>query len=430
MQEKTRKPARRSRDTGTFAALRIPDFRLLLVATTLSNAGHWIQQVTLGWLVYDLTNSGTMLGSINLVRSISTLGLAPVAGVAIDRFSHRLLMLLTSGWIFLISLTLGLALQTGRAEIWWLFAFSLLGGAAQAVDQPLRQTVVFSLVPRALAPNAVALVQTGWALMRSLGPAFGGVLILWIGAGGNFLVQAGTYALIALTVMRLRFPPRASGSHASSGRNLGEGIRYILRNRDTRAFVLIGWTLPLLIIPNYAALPPIYAKDVFGGGPGILGLILSSVGIGGIVGGIVAASLGNFERRGLVQMVSLGLTGLSLIGFALSSNLWVALVMFGMSGFWEMIFLTNNQTLLQLSIPDEVRGRVMGIVTLNSGLSPIGGVIAGIGADFYGPAAMTLVFCGVAVAIAIGVLIGSPMIRDYRLSQAIERSASASASHK
>jgi MFS family permease len=265
--------------------------------------------------------------------------------------------------------------------------------------------------------------------MRSLGPAFGGVLILWIGAGGNFLVQAGTYALIALTVTRLRFPQRASGPNASSSRNLSEGIRYILRNRDTRAFVLIGWALPLLIIPNYDALTPIYAKDVFGGGPGILGLILSSVGIGGIVGGVVAASLGNLDRRGLLQMVSLGMTGLSLIGFALSPNLWVALVMFGMSGFWEMIFLTNNQTLLQLSIPDEVRGRVMGIVTLNSGLSPIGGVVAGIGADFFGPASMTLAFCGVAVAIAIGVLIGSPMIRGYRLSEAIERGSSTSADH-
>src|SRR5262245_45600088 len=182
---------------GTFASLRVRNFRLLLIGTTLSNAGQWIQQVTLGWLVYDLTGSGAMLGAINLVRSVATIGLAPVAGVAIDRFSRRTLMLAVNAWLLVISLVLGIVLLSGPARIWYLFAFTFLGGMAQAVDMPLRQTLVFALVPRALAPNALALVQTGWAVMRSLGPALGGFLILWFGPGGNFLIQAIAYALIA-----------------------------------------------------------------------------------------------------------------------------------------------------------------------------------------------------------------------------------------
>src|SRR5687768_17210910 len=114
---------------GTFAALRLRDFRLLLLGTTLANAAQWIQQVTLGWLVYELTGSGTALGSINLVRAVAALGFAPAAGVAIDHIERRALMLGTQAWLLASSLTLGLLLVSGRAEVWFLFVFAFLAGA-------------------------------------------------------------------------------------------------------------------------------------------------------------------------------------------------------------------------------------------------------------------------------------------------------------
>lgn len=406
--------------SGTFASLRLRDFRLLLTGTTLSNAGHWIQQVTLGWLVYDLTASGAMLGTLNLVRSVATLGLAPASGVAIDRFPRRTLMLVVNAWLFVISFVLGLLLLAGYSGVGYLLIFTFLGGVAQALDIPLRQTAVFTLVPRAFAPNAVALIQTGWALMRSVGPALGGFLILWFGPGGNFLVQACAYALIALTTVRIAWPPGAAGGKRTAFlSNLGDGMRYIAREPGTRAFVLMGWVLPLFIIPNFAALPPIYAKDIFGGGPEVLGLLLSSVGVGGIFGGIVAASLGRLERRGLVQLAALALTSASLIGFALSSTLWVAMPLLAAAGFFELLYLTTNQTLLQLSIPEEMRGRVTGIVSLNAGLSPLGSFLAGVGADFFGPRAVTVILCTIAALIAAVALVASPTIRDYRLSRVL-----------
>lgn len=407
-------------ELGTFASLRLRDFRLLLTGTTLSNAAQWIQQVTLGWLVYDLTASGTMLGAINLVRSVATLGLAPLSGVAIDRFPRRTLMLAVNGWLLVTSLVLGIVLLSGPARIWYLFAFTFLGGVAQAVDLPLRQTIVFALVPRALAPNAVALIQTGWALMRSLGPGLGGFLILWFGAGGNFLIQAAAYALIAVNTLRITFPPgqRRQGD-GGMRRNLAEGIRYVARERTTRAFVLLGWVLPLFIIPNFAALPPIYAKLVFGGGPETLGILLSAVGVGGIAGGLVTASLGRVERRGMLQLGALAATSASLIGFAFSASLWVAVPLLAASGFFELIYLTTNQTLLQLSIPEGLRGRVTSVVSLNAGLSPLGGLIAGVGADFVGPRAMTVALCGVAATIAVATLTFSPTVRDHRMGRAL-----------
>ncbi len=404
----------------TFASLRLRDFRLLLIGTTLSNAAQWIQQVTLGWLAYDLTSSGTMLGSVNLVRSVATVGLAPVAGVAIDRLPRRRLMVGVNTWLFVLSLSLGIGLLADRGRLWWLFAFSFLGGLASAIDVPLRQTVVFSLVPRPLAPNAVALVQTGWAVMRSFGPALGGFLILWFGPGGNFLVQALAYVLIAFTIVRIHFPAPSARDRASSRRGgMAEGLRHVVAERSTRTFVLMGWVLPLLVIPNFSALPPIYAKVVFHGGPEILGLLMSAVGVGGVAGGIVAASLDRVERRGVVQLGALLFVSLSLIGFASCRTLVPALLLLACAGFFEMLFLTTNQTLLQLSIPDEMRGRVMGIVALNNGLSPVGAVIAGAASDLVGPRMVTIVLSVIAAAIAVVVFFASPTVREHRMSHAM-----------
>jgi MFS family permease len=409
-----------AKPAGNFAVLRQRNFAWFLTGSTLSNSGQWIQQVTLSWLVYELTGSGAMLGTLNLMRSVATLGLAPFAGVAIDRFPRRKLMVGVNGWLFALSLIFGVILSFNPTLIWPLFIFSFLGGVAQAVDMPLRQTIIFSLVPRPFVPSAVALVQTGWAVMRSLGPAIGGFLILWVGPEGNFFVQAGAYALVALTILKLTFPPeRSQLSPGATGGNLMDGLRYVAREPTTRAFLLMGWVLPLFIIPNYSALPPIYAKDVFGGGPDTLGALLSAVGIGGIGGGFVSAALSRFERRGLIQLGSLLLLSLSLIGFALSSVFWIALVCLAVSGFFEMIYLTSNQTLLQLSIPDALRGRVMGIVSLNMGLMPIGALIAGVGADMFGPQVMTLFLSGAAALVAVAVFVFSPIIREYRISAAL-----------
>jgi MFS family permease len=181
----------------------------------------------------------------------------------------------------------------------------------------------------------------------------------------------------------------------------------------------MSWVLPLFIIPNFNALPPIYAKDIFAGGPDTLGMLLSAIGLGGIAGGFVTASLGKQERRGVLQLASLLLLSLSLLAFAVSTTLWLALIFMALAGFFEMIFLTTNLTLLQLSIPASLRGRVTGIVSLRTGLMPVGAFIAGVGADLVGPQAMTIIFSIIIGAIAVIVFFASPIIREYRLSEAM-----------
>lgn len=405
---------------GTFASLRIKNFRLLLFGTTLANAAEWVQQVSLSWLVYEWTGSGAALGSLNLVRSGASLALTPIAGVVIDRVSKQAAMMVISAWLVVISVILGVALLLGYEYLWMLFVFAAVGGIAGAFDMPLRQTVVFYLVPRNVVGNAVGLIQTGWGLTRSIGPAIGGFMIVWVGAGGNFLVEAVVYSIIFVNTARIVFPATPpAGPRPPFFSTLREGLAYAFGSRLTRTFILMGWIMPLFIIPSFVALPPIFAKEVFNGGADTMGLLLSSIGIGGIFGGLVSASLGVIDRRGLVQIASLLLTGVSLIAFALCPNVWLAMVAFAFAGFFEMIFLTGNHTLLQLSIPDHLRGRVTSVTALSMLLSPLGAVTAGVGADLIGPREIMLVISSIAAILAVLTFLFVPTVRNYRSSEAV-----------
>jgi MFS family permease len=341
-----------------------------------------------------------------------------MAGIGIDRRSRRSLMFLTNGWFLVINAGIGLALLAGFTQVWPLLLFSLLTGIAQAIDYPLRQTVLFVLVPRRLTPNALGINQTGWAVMRTLGPAIGAFLLVRLGPGGSFIFQACIYAIIILTIIQLHFPPQRSAAPGIAvASNFSQGFSYIVKNADTRAFVFMGCMLRFFIIPVFIVMPAIYAKDIFQGGPQVLGWLLSAIGFGGILGGLVATAVIKADHRGRVELAAMILLGLSLVGFAFSTQLWTALLFFWLAGFFEMIFLINNQTLQQLSIPDDLRGRVNGIITLGSGLMPLGALIAGIGADTIGPRPTTALMGGSAAVITAIVFLVSPTIRDYRLSQ-------------
>ena len=413
---------------GTFASLRIHNFRMLFAGTTLSNAAQWIQQIALSWLIYDITGSGTILGTVNLVRSVASLSMIPVAGILIDSLKRRNLMMINNTWLLVVTAGFGLILLLGFDQMVYVFIFAVLGGVVGTVDNTLRQVLVFDLLPRYLTPNGMALIQTGWSLMRSFGPTIGSFLLLWLGAGGNFMVQAGAYALIIITIFKIHFPARTSATTIKSSpiNNIKEGIKYIKNERVTRTIMMLGFILPLLIIPIFTILPPIYAVEIFGDESGkILGFLMASVGLGGIFGGFVVASLGNMERRGLLQLGSMFLLSLSLVGFAFSNVLIVSLLFLVLSGFFEIIFLTTNQTLLQLSIPDDLRGRVTSVVNLNMALQPLGGLIAGVGSDLLGgPKMITIVMAGLAAVVVIIILLLSPTIRNYRLSQAIRHNES------
>lgn len=401
--------------TSGFTVLKHLNFRWLLLGTTIAFGVQWVQQLTLSWLIYEMTSSGTMLGALNFFRAIGTIGFAPMAGAVIDKMPRKHLMYYVNSWLCGICLIFGIVLWTGIDKVWPLFLFSFFGGFAQAFNVPLRQTAAFVLVPRAQAPSAVAIIQTGWALMRSLGPAIGGVFLVWFGAAGNFLAMALVYGFITFTIAPLHFPKTKTKVKTGGYRDKTiDGIRMAFANPNIRAFLLMGWILPLFIIPIFSVLPSVYAKDIFTRGAQDLGLLLSSVGVGGVVGGLFTTVIGQVERRGLLLLAALFALSLSLVGFALVTSLWLALLLFGMAGFFEMIYLTMSQTLLQLSIPDEFRGRITGLSTLNAGLFPVGAIIAGVGTDFIGVQETTILLASIAAILAVTILLCSSTVREFR----------------
>jgi MFS family permease len=415
-------PASPTEKSGHFTSLLIPNFRLLFTGSVLSYAIQWIQQVILSWLVYDLTGSGTILGTINLVSSAASLCTLLAVGILVDYFNRRKLLQIEASCMFTLNLALGLILLSGHGNIAYLFIFAFIVGLIQTIDWTVRQVLVFDMVPRSQTPSALALIQTGWSLMRVLGPSIGGFLLIWLSAGGSFLVQAGIYALIIITVIRMKLPERKRDIIRSSPfQNLREGIGYLVSKPVTRTFTLIGTIMPILVIPIFSILPPIYAVQVFGDESGkVLGFLMASVGVGGIIGGVATTYLKRWEQWGRIQLASIFLLSLALIAFAFSSNLPMALLLLALAGFFEIIFLTMNQTLIQLSITDRLRGRVTAAVNLTWILSPLGSLMAGAGSDLLGgPKAITIILASVAAAIVILILLASPTVRNYRLSQGI-----------
>ena len=178
--------------SAAFSSLRHRDYRYLFAGTVFMSAGQWIQQVTLGWLLYDMTGSSVLLGVLNGLRTLPFLVSAPAAGVAADRMDRRGLLLITQVLLLITAFVMGFLVVTNRAEVWHLFVFTLITGLAWSFNQPVRQALLPSVVPKGDLMNAVALSAMCFNVTKLFAPTLGGLLIAWFGGGGNFFVQGAT----------------------------------------------------------------------------------------------------------------------------------------------------------------------------------------------------------------------------------------------
>jgi MFS family permease len=408
---------------GALHAFRYKDYRWLWAGNTFSSAAMWIQQTTIGWLAYDLTGSGALLGTLQSVRNLPPLLTAPLAGVFADRYSRNTVVGLSQVLLFINALAIALLIAFDMLEIWHLFVFAILAGGLNAFNQPARQTMVFDSVPREAVANAIALNSVAGNVTRTAGPMLGGGLIVLFGPAENFLVQAAMYLGVLATVYMVKtFPPRIDHSKRRSFfEDMREGYAWVASSPEARLLVLMMALYPGFVIPIHSALMPVFAKDVFHGGAGGLGLLLAAIGLGGVLGGIVAANLNRVDRRGLVQLFALFVLSGSLIGFALlgglTGQLWVGFVMLVVAGLGGTLFSTINQTVLQMVSPDHMRGRVTGVLNIQPIFSSAGIFIVGIAADLWDPVPVAIVDAGIMMSIGIAVFVFSPRMRDMRLSR-------------
>ncbi|MBI4234521.1 MAG: MFS transporter [Chloroflexi bacterium] len=370
----------------TFTSLRHRNYRFLWGSTLFTSAGNWLQQVTLGWLVYDMTGNAFLVGALQGARAVPFLVAGPIGGVLSDRMDRRKLLIVNQVFLGLLAVGFAMLVSSGRAQVWHLFAFTILSGAGWALNNPLRQALVPNTVPREDLMNAIALNSVAFNVNRVTGPAVGGLLIAFFGPGTNFFIQAACYAGVALMVFPIRLPYQnlAAGRRASAVSDLVEGLRYVVKEQTTLALILVAMIPSLFMMPFTSGLMPVFAKDVLKVGPEGLGLLLSVFGVGALVGTMTLASLGNVSRKGLLVLGTAIFAGVAVMAFSRATSMAFALPFIAAAGAAHMLYNALNNTIIQSITPDALRGRVMSIYMLDHGLVPLGSFLAGSLAHFYG----------------------------------------------
>jgi MFS transporter, DHA1 family, staphyloferrin A biosynthesis exporter len=407
-----------TRIAAAVAPLRHRDFRRLWTGTFFATAGQWIQQATLGWVVYEVTKSPTVLGAVLGVRAIPMFLLAPISGYVADRFDKRRSLAASQLLMVVISIALAVLLAYDAVQVWHLFVFSILAGVAAVFDRTLRNTLVFASVPRNEAANAVALNSIAFSVTRAVGPGVAGYLIASVGASLNFAIQALLYLGVCLVALSVSAPmqpsdvkPRGSPLH-----DMIEGVRFAMTHPVARVTFVTGLVPPLLLIPAFSALMPIFAADIFKAGPEGLGLMLSAVGVGGIVGGLAAAWTTRYDRTGLVQTLALVVFGASLFCFAMAPAIEFAVFWLAMAGIAEMVHFTIHVTTLQMCAPEHMRGRMASLLPLFPAFISVGSLGAGVLADWLPADVVVILLVAIAMAVVGTAWMRSSALRDVTLS--------------
>jgi MFS family permease len=360
-------------------ALRHRNFRLFFVGQSISLIGTWMTRVATGWLVYRLTGSALLLGTVGFAGQIPTFLLAPFAGVWVDRLDRRKLLVWTQVLAALQSLALAALTLAKVINIHEIIGLSALQGLINAFDMPGRQAFLVQMVEdKQDLGNAIALNSSMVNMARLVGPALAGFVIAAAGEGYCFAIDGISYlAVIAsLLMMHVHIAP-AKRALTSMLEQLKEGWDYVSGFPPIRTILLLFALISLMGMP-FMVLMPIFASQVLHGGPHTLGLLLGASGVGALVSAISLAL--RRTVRGLTTMIQLSaaLFGFGLIGFGLSRTFLLSMFLMLIVGFGMMQGLAASNTVIQTLVPEDKRGRVMSYYTMAFvGMAPFGSLLAG-----------------------------------------------------
>ena len=315
-----------------------------------------------------------------------------------------------------ITLGMGVLVVSGFLEVWHLFVFTVITGVTWAFVDPVRQTLVPALVPREDLMNAVALNSAAFNLTKIIGPSLGGALIVFSGAGGNFFVQSLAYIGVLVSIYWTAIPPTPTEARQSSAvANLKEGLVYVWSNPSVFALMTTALVPRIFAVP-YQTLMPVFQKDVLKVGPEGLGMLLAAPGLGAILAGLMLATLANrFRRQGILLLVSLVSLGIAMNLFSWTTSFPMALLALIAVGSCQVFYMATTNTMLQVMVPDHLRGRVMSIYALDRGLMPVGALMAGVSAHLIGAPATVSYMGLVVIVLAILVAWRAPVVRDIGL---------------
>jgi MFS family permease len=381
-------------------ALRHRNFRLFFGGQTISLIGTWMTRVATGWLVYRITGSALLLGTVSFAGQIPTFLLAPFAGVWVDRLDRRQVLVWTQTLSMVQSLTLAALTLSNHITIPLLLGLSVLQGCINAFDMPGRQSFMVMMVDdKRDLQNAIAINSSMVNVARLIGPSLAGMLIAVSSEGWCFLIDGISYIAVIVSLLGMRLHAPVAGRKAASMlAELKTGWTYVSKSLPIRTILLLFAVVSLMGMP-YVVLMPVFAKTVLHGGPHTLGFLMGSMGLGALISALSLAA--RKHVRGLVKMIPIAamVFGAGLIGLGLSHWFWLSMAMVFIAGMGMMQGMAASNTVIQTIVTDDKRGRVMSYYTMAfMGMAPFGSLLAGSMAHMVG-APWTVVMNGAAVLV-------------------------------
>jgi MFS family permease len=384
-------------------ALNHRDYRLFFSGQLISLIGTWMQRVAQSWLVLELTNSPFKLGLVTALQSAPMLCLAFVAGAIADRLPKRRILIGTQTALMAQAFVLAVLVSSGYAQYWHVALLATCYGLANTLDMPTRQSFVVEMASKEDLPSAIALNSAMVSGARMVGPAVAGLLVDWYGVASAFALNGLSFVavILALTAMRADGLP-GPAQDTTVREDILAGLRYAARTP------LVALTLGLLSIVglfviNHNVLVPLLARDVLHEGAHGFGLLMAAVGTGAIVGALAVAAWGKSRPPLALLLGTAGAAAGLTILLAEVRNFGAAMLVLILVGLSQIVFLASCNTMLQLVVPDRMRGRIMSLYAFVwVGVTPLGSLFVGTIADWFGVAAAYAMGGGVALACIVG----------------------------
>ena len=369
---------RQERTSSTWRALRHRNFQLFFGGQLISLTGTWMQSVAQSWLVYRVTGSATLLGMVGFCSQIPVFLFAPVGGVVADRRNRHRILVATQATAMVLAFVLAALTLTHRVQVFHVFILAALLGLVNAFDIPARQAFVVEMVGKEDLTNAIALNSSMVNGARIVGPAIAGILVAAVGEGWCFFFNAVSYVAVIVGLLMMKvFPSARPAARASAVSAIVEGFRFVGKSAPVRALMLLLGLVSLTGMP-YAVLMPVFAAQILHHGSGGLGVLMGASGFGAFLGAFSLAVRRGWRGLGTWVAYSSAGFGVALIAFSYSRWFWISVLLLLPVGFSMMVEMASSNTLLQVMVPDELRGRVMAVYSMMfMGMAPIGALLAG-----------------------------------------------------
>jgi len=362
---------------GRFDALKVPAFRNYFLATIVSNIGSWMQIVAQGWLIIELTNSPFYLRLVGLTRAVPMIAFSLVGGVLADRFDRRRILIVTQLVAMISALILAILVVVDSVEIWHVLLIAFVSSIFFAVDNPTRQALVPDLVGKERLTSAIGLNSAAWNAAAVVSPSVAGILIAVVSIAGAFFLNAASYLAVIAAVVLMPPLPLKTASRGSMLSQLAAGVSYIRSERIVWG-ILILIAIPSVLARPYIQMMPVFARDVLNMGATGYGVLMAASGVGALIGALITASLGSFERRGLLLIGVTALLGLSVVAFSWSHWTAASLILVVIVGGASTLMMSLANVVLQGMVTPDVRGRVLSVYSLIAGgFMPLGSMLMG-----------------------------------------------------